>query len=87
MVLGGDIGDPENSFYSELYAGYRFLREQTLYTYLGSSYETGPEQLDLRTGLEYDITNDIELTAELQYLTSATNVDDLFLSAFATYEF
>lgn len=87
VVLGGDIGDPENSVYVEGYTGYRFLLEQTLYTYLGAIYETGPEQFDLRTGLDYDVTSDIALTAELQYLTSATGVDDLFISAFATYEF
>jgi hypothetical protein len=86
-VVGGDIGDPENSVYVEGWTGYRFLREQTLYTYLGAIYETSIEQLDLRTGLDYDITSDVKLTAELQYLTSPTDVEDLFISAFATYEF
>jgi hypothetical protein len=85
-VLGYDFGDPENSLYMEGYAGYRFLREQTLYPYMGAIYETGPEQLDFRTGLDYDITPDWRVTAELQYLTSPA-VDDLFIEAFATYEF
>ena len=86
-ILGGSIGDPENSFYIEGYGGYRFLQQQTLYTYLGANYETSIEQLDLRTGVDYDITPDVKLTAELQYLTSPTDVEDLFISAFATYEF
>jgi len=86
-VVGGDIGDPDDSFYIEGFGGYRFLRERTLYTYLGAIYETGIEQLDLRTGLDYDITPDVKLTAELQYLTSPTDIEDLFISAFATYEF
>ncbi len=89
-VVGYDIGKGgslENSFYVEGWTGYRFLREQTLYTYIGAVYETGVEQLDLRTGLDYDITIDVKLTAELQYLTGPTDVDDLFISAFATYEF
>jgi hypothetical protein len=85
-VLGYDFGDPDNSFYVEGYAGYRFLREQTLYPYLGASYETGPEQLDFRTGADYDVAPDWRVTAELQYLTSPA-VDDLFIQAFATYEF
>jgi len=86
-VVGGSIGDPENSFYVEGYGGYRFLRQQNLYTYLGANYETSIEQLDLRTGVDYDITADVKLTAELQYLTSPTDIEDLFISAFATYEF
>ena len=86
-VVGGDFGDPESSFYVEGYGGYRFLRNQNLYTYLGASYATAYEQLDLSTGVDYDIRPDLKLTAELQYLTSATDVNDLFISAFATYEF
>jgi hypothetical protein len=86
-VVGGDFGDPEGSFYVEGYGGYRFLRDQNLYTYLGASYETAFEQLDLRTGADYDIRPDLKLTAELQYLTSPSDIDDLFISAFATYEF
>ena len=85
-VLGYDFGDPENSFYVEGYAGYRFLPDQTLYPYLGVVYETGPEQLDLTTGAEYDIAPDWRATAELQYL-STPDLDDLFIQAFATYEF
>jgi hypothetical protein len=86
-VLGYDWGDLEDSFYAEGYAGYRFLRQQTLYTYLGASYLTGNEQLDARTGIDFDIRTDLKLTAEVQYLTAQSAEDNLFLSAFATYTF
>jgi hypothetical protein len=86
-VLGYDWGDQEDSVYAEGYAGYRFLRQQTLYTYLGASYLTGPEQLDARTGVDFDIRPDLKLTAEVQYITSRSVEDNLFLSAFATYTF
>jgi hypothetical protein len=85
-ILGYDFGDPENSVYVEGYVGYRFLRERTLYPYLGASYQSGAEQLDLNTGIEYDITRDAKITASVQYLTSPV-VDDLFVSAFANYNF
>jgi hypothetical protein len=85
-ALGYDFGDINNSFYVEGYGGYRLLRDQTLYPYLGAIYETGPEQLDLRTGAEYDITPDWKATAELQFLGTPA-VDDLFIQAFVTYDF
>jgi hypothetical protein len=85
-VLGVDFGDSDNSFYIEGYGGYRLLSEQTLYTYLGAIYETGPEQFDLTTGADYDYRTDLTFTAELQYISSPS-ADDLFIGVFATYAF
>ena len=64
----------------------RLLRDQNLYPYLGAIYETGPEQLDLRTGADWDVTQAWKITALFQYLTSPI-VDDLFIRVFATYDF
>ena len=78
----------DDSLYAEGWAGYRFLKQQKLYAYLGASYLTGSEQLDARTGVDYDVTADVKVTAEVQYLSSSDLAgDNLFISAFATYNF
>ena len=85
-VIGYDFGDTPNSFYLEGKGGYRFLAEETLYTFADIIYETGPEQLDLTLGASFDAPRDITIDAEFEYITSP-DADDLLISAFATYEF
>ncbi len=85
-VLGYDFGDSPNSVYLEGGAGYRFLRDQSLYGSTGLIYETGPEQLELSVGADYDVTQAINVEADFEYVT-APGADDLFISAFATWEF
>jgi hypothetical protein len=85
-VLGFDFGDSPNSAYLEGGAGYRFLMDQSLYASTGLIYETGPEQLEFTIGAEYDVTNTVNVEADFDYVT-APGADDLFISAFATWEF
>ena len=41
---------------------------------------------DITTGADYDFSTELTFTAELQYIASPS-ADDLFIAAFATYEF
>lgn len=88
VVAGYDFGDSASlpSVYLEGRAGYRFLPRENLYAWARAVYETGPEQLDLRTGTDFSIRYDLLLEAELQYLTSPA-AEDLYISAFVTKEF
>jgi hypothetical protein len=85
-VLGYDFGDTLDSFYGELGAGYRFFKDETLYTFTDIIYETGSEQFDLTVGADYDGPFEIVFEAELEYITSPS-YSDFLISAFATREF
>jgi hypothetical protein len=84
--VGYDFGDVDDSLYLEGRAGYRFLPEETLYAFTDLIYETGLEQLDLTVGTTFDVSTDIKLEGDLEYITSPSS-SDLFISAFATKEF
>jgi hypothetical protein len=85
-VLGYDFGDTLDSFYVEGKAGYRFFKDETLYTFTDIIYETGSEQFDLTVGADYDGPFEIVFEAELEYITSPS-YSDFLISAFATREF
>jgi hypothetical protein len=87
-VVGFDFGDSPNqdSVYLQGGAGYAFLPNENLYGYAGVIYETGPELFDLTVGAELETEYDISVEAEIEYIDSAAT-EDLFISAFVTYEF
>jgi len=85
-VVGYDFGDSQDSLYLEGRGGYRFLRNESLYTYLDAIYETGPEELDLLFGVNFDTVYDIVIEGTAEYL-SAPSTSDFLLSVFATKEF
>lgn len=85
-VVGYDFGDSQDSLYIEGRGGYRFLRNENLYTYLDAVYETGPEELDLLFGVTFDTVYDIVIEGTAEYF-SAPSTSDVLLSVYATKEF
>jgi hypothetical protein len=85
-VVGYDFGDSQDSLYIEGRGGFRFLRNENLYTYLDAIYETGPEELDLLFGVNFDTVYDIVIEGTLEYF-SAPSTSDVLLSVYATKEF
>jgi hypothetical protein len=85
-VVGYDFGDSQDSLYIEGRGGYRFLKNENLYTYLDAVYETGPEELDLLFGVTFDTVYDIVIEGTAEYF-SAPSTSDVLLSVYATKEF
>ncbi len=86
VVTGLDFGDIDTSMYLEGGAGYRFLKDESLYPYTDIIYETGPEQFDFTLGAKYDAPYRISVDGSLNYITSP-DTSNLFISVFATKEF
>ena len=85
-VVGFDFGDIDTSVYLQGRAGYRFLKEETLYAFTDLVYETGPELLDWKVGADYETPWDVTFEADFEYVT-APGSSDVILSAYATKRF
>jgi len=86
VVTGLDFGDIDTSLYMEGGAGYKFLKDQSLYPYTDIIYETGPSRFDFTVGAKYDAPYRISVDGSLNYITTP-DTSDLFVSLFATKEF
>ena len=82
-VVGYDFGT-QNSLYLEGWGEYRFLKNESLITSLGAVYESGPNMLDITSGVSADMIYGIKLESNFEYIT---NTGDLNLSIFALREF
>ncbi len=85
-VLGFDFGDIDTSVYVRGKAGYRFLKDESLYAFADAAYETGPEQLDFKFGADYEAPFGIGFEADFEYL-SAPGSSEVILSSYATKKF
>jgi hypothetical protein len=86
LVFGYDFGDTANSFYIEGKGGYRFLKNENLYTFADVVFETGIETLDVTVGAEYEAPLNLTFEGEFEFI-NAPDGSDILLSAFATWEF
>lgn len=84
-VVGFDFGDAD-SVYIQGKAGYRFLKDESLYAFADAVYETGPEQLDFKLGADYEAPFGIGFEADFEYIDSPVS-SDVILSAYATKKF
>jgi hypothetical protein len=86
LTIGYDFGDRDNSFYMEGRSGYRFLKNENLYTFADVTYETGIETLDLIVGAAFEAPRNITVEGDFEFI-NAPDGSDILLSAFATWEF
>jgi len=86
FTFGYDFGDMNNSFYMEGRGGYRFLKNENLYTFADVTYETGVETLDILIGAEFEAPRNITVEGDFEFI-NAPGGSDILLSAFATWEF
>ena len=82
-VVGYDFGT-QNSLYLEGWGEYRFLKNESLIASLGMVYESGPNMLDITSGVSANMIYGIKLESNFEYIT---NTGDLNLSVFASREF
>ena len=85
-VVGFDFGDSPSSLYMEGRSGYRWLKNENLYTFGGIVYQTGPETLELVAGADFEAMRDLTINADFDYISSPAS-KDIFLSVYATKEF
>jgi hypothetical protein len=85
-VVGVDAGDIDTSIYLQGRAGYRFLKDESLYAFADTVYESGPELLDLKLGVDWSAPIGLVFESDLQYLDSP-GFSDVIVSAYVTKYF